>query len=285
MGGVTRIEGENPSPAAEFRVSGAGPLMSLLIGIGFAIVAFALDAVGTAALAVAVARWLALINVVLAFFNVLPGAPLDGGRLLHAYLWQRYGDRLRATRTATRVGRGIGLVLIALGFIEIAVGTDSGSGLWLALLGWFLLGAARAEGAAAELRHSLGDFRVRDVMTPDPVVGPGWLTARAFIDDYVMTHHHHGFPVRDWEGNLAGMITLHRLRTVPADQRDAVRVIDVACPMKDVTVASPDEPLLDLMGRLDGCADGRALVMDGDQLVGIVSPSDISRAARRSQLR
>jgi Zn-dependent protease/CBS domain-containing protein len=284
MGGVTRIEGENPSPEAEFRVSGAGPLASLLIGIGFGIIAFVLDASGTAPLVVAVARWLALINVVLAFFNVLPGAPLDGGRLLHAYLWRRYGDRLRATRAATRAGRALGYLLIAVGFVEISIGTDSGGGLWLALLGWFLLGAARMEGEAAELRHALGDLRVRDVMTADPVVGPGWLTTRSFIDDYVMTHPHHGFPVRDWNGNLAGLVTLHRLRSVPADQRDSVRVIDVACPMSDVTVASPDEPLLDLMGRLEGCADGRALVMDGDELVGIVSPSDISRAAR-SQVR
>jgi Zn-dependent protease len=151
MGGVTRIEGESPSPAAEFRISGAGPLMSLLIGMGFGILAIVLDVVGIARLAVAVAQWLALINVVLAFFNVLPGAPLDGGRLLHAFLWRRYNNRLRTTKVVTRVGRGMGLVMIALGFVETVVGTDAASGLWLALLGWFLMSAAKAEGMAAEL--------------------------------------------------------------------------------------------------------------------------------------
>jgi Zn-dependent protease len=154
MGGVTRIEGESPSPAAEFRISGAGPLMSLILGIAFGALAIVLDATGTAPLAVAVAQWLALINVVLALFNVLPGAPLDGGRLLHAYLWRRYDDRQRATKVVTRAGRGMGVVLVVVGFVEMAVGNDAASGLWLALVGWFLMSAAKAEGMAAELALS-----------------------------------------------------------------------------------------------------------------------------------
>jgi CBS domain-containing protein len=234
---------------------------------------------------VAVTAWLGTINVLLGVFNVLPGAPLDGGRLLHAFVWWRTGDRLRATVAASRAGQALGVTLIVAGFGVFAY-AGSGDGLWLAVIGWFLMGAARTEQGHAQLQHGLAGMTVGDVMTPDPMVGPGWLTVQAFIDDYLLTHRHSAFPVQAWSGDLAGLVTLNRLRAVPPEERAAVRVIDVAAPIGDVPTGHPGEPVADLVERMSDGRDGRALVVDDDgHLVGIVTPSDITRALAHASLR
>ena len=284
LGGVTRIEGEAGSPAAEVRISGSGPLASLVLGIVFVAAAFGVALLGGGRLLVAVLGWLGMINVVLAVFNVLPGAPLDGGRLLHAFVWWRGGNRLKATVAASRAGRALGYAFVAAGFGVFAF-SGTFDGLWLALVGWFLAGAARTEQGQAELRTALSGISVADVMTPDPVVGPGWLTVQAFIDDYVLTHRHSAFPVESWEGGLSGLVTLNRLRAVPPDKRQAVRVVDVAAPIAEVPTAAPGEPLAELLARIPATGDGRALVLDGARLVGIVTPSDVTRALAHASLR
>ena len=283
LGGFTRIGGEAPTPAAELRITGIGPLISLVLGLGLVGVSWALHAAGWSHLTSAALGWLGAINVVLALFNVLPGAPLDGGRLLHAVLWHHHGDRLRATETATRAGWVLGLVLIGLGFVDFAF--YGVTGLWLALLGWFLMTASRAEETQAQLRHSLGGLLAADLMTPDPVHGPGWITVQAFIDDYVLTHHHSAFPVDTWEGRLAGLVTLNQLRAVPRDQRSFRRVEDVAWPLDQVATVHPDQPALEAVSSMAAGGGGRVLVVDADRLVGIISPSDVTRALQRSALR
>jgi Zn-dependent protease/CBS domain-containing protein len=284
LGGVTRIEGEAPTPASEVRISGAGPLASMAIALGFLAVAAVADLVAAPRLVVAVAAWLGTINLILALFNVLPGAPLDGGRLVHAFVWWRTGDRLRATVTASRAGRAVGIVLIAIGLALFAY-NGSADGLWLAMIGWFLINAARTEQGQAQLRHALDGMRVGDVMTPDPMVGPGWFTVQGFIDSYLLNHRHSAFPIEAWGGGLAGLVTLNRLRAVPAEQRGVVRVLDIAAPMAEVPTATPDELLVDLLGRMHGGGDGRALVLEDGRLVGIVTSSDVTRAMAHSSLR
>lgn len=282
LGGVTRLGGEAPTPAAELRITGVGPLMSLVLGLFFAGLGWALHAAGWSQLVSAALGWLGAINVVLAIFNVLPGAPLDGGRLLHAVLWRHHGDRLRATETATRAGWVLGLTLVGLGFVGFALAGVGG--LWLALLGWFLMAASRAEEVQAQLRHSLGGLQVADLMTPDPVHGPGWVTVQAFIDDYVLTHQHSAFPIDAWEGGLTGLVTLNQLRAVPRDQRSLRRASDVAWPLAQVATVRPDQAALEAVVLMSTSGAGRALVVDGDRLVGIISPSDVSRALQRSAL-
>jgi Zn-dependent protease len=282
LGGLTEIEGEASTPGEEFRISIAGPAVSLIAGFVFGGAAFLLHAAGVEALAVAVSAWLAIINILLAGFNLIPAAPLDGGRVLHALVWWRRGDRLRATRTSSWAGRALGFAMLALGIVEFAFGSGFGGGLWLAFIGWFLLSAARAEQGQAEVRHQLEGVRVADVMSPNPTVAPGWITAQAFVDGYVLTHQHSAFPVEAWTGGLAGLITLKRIRQVPADQRSLVRVSDVAVPMSHVPIGRPEEPLIELLTRMEMASEGRALVFDGDRLVGIVTPTDVNRAMRRS---
>ena len=284
FGGVANLHGEARNPRAELRIAAVGPLISLAVAAVAALLAAAVSAAGGPALLGAVFAWLARINLGLAVFNLIPAAPLDGGRVLRALLWRRSGDRLRATVAAARAGRLFGYLLIGVGVLEFAVRANLG-GLWFIFLGWFLLSAARAEEHGARLREALAGLRVRDVMTPDPVVAPGWLTVDAFLERYVLGHRCSAFPVSGAGGELEGLVTLARLKSVPAAERAATRVAAVACPLAEVATATPDEPVADLPGRLSGCSDGRVLVVDGGRLVGIVSPSDLTRVLEVVSLR
>jgi Zn-dependent protease/predicted transcriptional regulator len=280
LGGVTRMHSDPLTPESELKVSGAGPLSSLIIGVVLLAIGLGLDAANSSALVVAVLVWLGFINIVLAVFNVLPGAPLDGGRLLHAILWKRHGDRFRATRTASRAGQGLGWLLVALGFIEFAFGTGLGGGLWLALLGWFLITAARAEEERSVVQEALGSRRVADVMTPMPAVVPASTTVREFVDEFLLTHPHSAFPVVEADGRPVGLVTLDRVRSVPAHRRDTTTVRDVAIPASNLAVVRPDDPARDLLDRVvEG--DGAVLVVDDGHVAGIVTATDLEQLARR----
>jgi Zn-dependent protease len=278
LGGVTRIEGDSASPAAELRLSGIGPLVSLVLGLGFGGLALALSALGWSPLLAAALGWLGAINLILAVFNVLPGAPLDGGRMLHAVLWRHNGDRLRATETVSRAGLVLGLTMVAIGLVGF---TFAGfGGLWLALVGWFMVTASRAEQSQARLGSALQDLRAVDLMTPDPVRGPGWMTVKAFLDDYALAPHPAAFPLDAWPSGLAGLVTVSQLRSVPPAQRSIRRVVDVAWPLAQVPIVRPEQPALEVANLMARGPSGRALVMDGDHLVGIISPSDVTTRDR-----
>jgi CBS domain-containing protein len=278
LGGVAKLDGEAPDPGAELRIAAVGPLISLVLAAAAASVAAVASVAGLPRLLVASAAWLARINLLLAIFNLLPAAPLDGGRLLRGLLWWRTKDRLRSTVAAARMGRLLGALLVGFGFGELVVGAGIG-GLWLVLLGWFLLSAARAEETNARLRQTLAGVGVQDVMAADPVVGPSWLTVSAFLQDYALPYRCSAFPLRSVDGALVGMVTLARLTTVPARQRPTTRVEAVMCPLAQVPTATPEELLVDLLPRLgSGCGGGWALVVQDGQLVGMMSPADIARA-------
>ncbi|HEY7605414.1 MAG TPA: site-2 protease family protein [Actinomycetes bacterium] len=279
LGGVAKLEGEAADPWAELRIAAVGPLISLVLAAAAASVA---AVAGPPRLLVASVAWLARVNLLLAVFNLLPAAPLDGGRLLRGLLWWRTKDRLRSAVAAARMGRLLGALLVGLGFGELVVGAGIG-GLWLALLGWFLLSAARAEETSARLRQTLGAVRVDQVMTADPVVGPSWLTVSAFLEDDALRHRCPAFPLRGVDGTLVGLVTLARLTTVPARQRPTTRVDSVMCPLAHVPTATPEEPLVDLLARLgSGCGGGWALVVQDGQLLGMVSPAAIARALQHA---
>ncbi|CAN5665846.1 site-2 protease family protein [soil metagenome] len=282
FGGVARLRGDAMTPRAEFRIAIVGPIMSLSIAAVFGLLAVGLDAAGGPELLRVVFVWLARINAVLAVFNMVPAFPLDGGRVLRAWLWKRR-DRTRATVLASRAGRGFGYLLIGLGLVEFAARAQLG-GLWFVFLGWFLLNAARAEESHVLLRGALSEVQVADVMSPDPVSAPGWVTIEAFIDGYALRHPFTSFPVQGFDGSLDGLVTLSRIKEVPEGDRAETRVRDIAQPLSSVPIARPDEPLVDVLGRMHG-SDGRALVMEDGRLVGIVSPRDVARALDVASLR
>ncbi len=276
FGGTARLGSEAKTPGMEFRIAAAGPAMSLALAAVFAAAAAVLRAAGTANIVVAVAWWLAGVNAILGLFNLLPGAPLDGGRILRAYLWRRHGDARRAALGAARAGRTVAYVLIGLGLLEFFLGSLVG-GVWMAFIGWFLLTAARQEEAWVLTRESLAGLTVADVMTAHPHSAPGWISVEDFVHDYLLGDRHSAYPVEGAGGTVSGLITLNQLRRLPPAQRATTLVADAAVPLEQVPLARPTEPVTALMERLDPAVGRRVLVMDDGRVVGIVTASDIAR--------
>ena len=284
MGGYTRISETPKSPGAELRISAAGPLVSLLIGVVCVAAATLARASGVSHLTVSVLTWLGTINVLLAAFNLLPGSPLDGGRITHAAVWWRTGDRFRATRVASRAGWVIGAGLVVLGLLS-AFGQVAGiDGLWLAIVGGFLMMASRAEGGASEVLESLDGLRAREVMV-SPGVGPGWLTVDAFLREYTAPgpdgSRPAAFLAEQWGGGLVGLVPTGALDTVPPMYRFQVRTSQLAVPMAQLPAFSPDTPAGEMVTQMDVRRAGWALVVDSGRIVGVVSQEGVAAAAQR----
>ncbi|MBB1260282.1 site-2 protease family protein [Streptomyces alkaliterrae] len=280
LGGVARLRSETPSPGVELRVAGVGPLTSAVLGVLFAASAVWLDVLAAPGPLVEAVAWLAAINILLALFNSIPAAPLDGGRLLRAVVWKFTGDPVRSTVIAAAAGRGFGWLLVAYGFLSILV-TGTFAGLWMALIGGFLIAAATAEGRQAQLRGVFAGIRTRDIMTPHPVTVPATTTVEQFLAGAPFGQYRHtAFPVVDAEESPVGLVTVARVDRVPVPQRGSTSLAAVMAPIDEVTTAFPDEPVTDVLSRLAGAGESRVLVLDREShaLVGIVSQTDISRA-------
>ncbi|ASL15150.1 site-2 protease family protein [Mycobacterium intracellulare] len=277
FGGVTTLQGEAKTPKAAFWIAAAGPATSLGLSALFATLAAVLPTLGAGTIAVSVAWWLAVINLTLGLFNLLPGAPLDGGRLVRAYLWRRHGDSVRAAVGAAHAGRLVAIILIVLGLAEFLVGGLVG-GVWLAFIGWFLFAAAREEELQVTTRQALAGVRVVDAMTANPRSAPGWLTVDAFIERYLLGAPHSAYPVADQNGSIVGLVTLRQLRDVAPGRRATTIVREIALPLDRVPTATPLESLSALIERLAMAGHcSRALVIEGGKVVGIITPSDLAR--------
>jgi Zn-dependent protease len=267
LGGVARLEGEPDSPGAELRIAGSGPLVSLLLGVVLASASAVLLVAGLNGLVAGCLAWLAAINGVLAVFNVIPAAPLDGGRLVHALLWRLSGDRTKATLRAAGAGRGFGWVTMVAGFYMALWNL---SGMWLVVIGWFLINAAGLEAAQARVLARLDGVTIGRIMTPDPFTVPGSMTAAEFLREMLPRHRHKAYPLVE-DGVVRGIVTAERIR----GQEDGAAVGAV---VEDAGRTSPHAPLAELVPRL---ARERLLVFDGERLVGIVTPRDLARAVER----
>lgn len=286
FGGVAKLRNEAGTHRAELKIAAAGPAVSVALALGFGGLALVADGLGAPEIVVEASAWLALINGILAVFNLAPAAPLDGGRILHALVWRLTGDRNRATRVSTGAGRVFGYFLVGLGIFLLLGGYLGGA--WLALVGWFVISAASAEATHALLKGALAGVRIRDVMTPDPVTVPARLPADVLLDDVFLRHHCSAFPVVDDGGRPVGLVTLRRFRALPPDARGRVTAGEVAVPLDEVIIAHPHEALVDVLERSagrTGAGDGRMLVFDDGRLVGIVSPTDVNRAFELASLR
>lgn len=285
LGGVAQLGGTMPSAGAELRIAVAGPATSFALAFVFAGVTALGVVAGLSALVLSGFAWLALVNVILAVFNLIPAAPLDGGRILAAALWAHHGDRTRAEIAATRAGQGVGIAMVVAGIVGTFLAIPFLT-LWTSLLGWFVFTAATAEQRHARLTGALGDLRVRDVMSPSPQTARGWVTVDAFAHEaQLQPVRHHVLPVEAWEGGIAGLVTLDALRAVPPAQRSHTRVVDVAVPLHLVTTVAPDERVVDLVQREPSGPLPYVLVFDLGRLVGILSSADLQRAAQLGELR
>jgi CBS domain-containing protein len=265
-----------PTARAELKVAAAGPATSVGLGAMFFLLAIGSAASGLfSSLFVSALGWLAFVNVVLAVFNLIPAAPLDGGRILAGALWAIHGDRNRAEITATHAGRILGFGFVGLGIATLFVDIPFVS-IWTAMLGWFIVSAATAEQRHARLSRSFGDRRVREVMTPNPETIRGWMTVETFADAARLEPPRHAvYPVEQWEGGISGVVTLSALKSVPYDQLRSTRVLDVAVPIASVTVATPDDKLVDLVNRPTLARLPYVLVFDDGRLVGVVTATDL----------
>lgn len=282
LGGATELDGEAPTPRAELVIAVVGPLTSAACGVVLVAAAVAGDALGAPGVVTVALTWSAWMNLVLAVFNMLPGAPLDGGRVLRAMLWRRYGDRARADMAAGRAGRVLGIVLVAAGLLEFLAGGTTG--LWLALVGWFLHTSAGNEIRARRLRTAVGDVPVGEVMTEHPDCGATWNTVGGFIDRVAADSRQTVFPVLDFTGAPMGAVTVEMLKAVPAGRRDAIPLGRIAARLPSTHLRNADAPVLDLLDLRPVAGELLAVVLDEGRLIGMVTVTDLTRAVRRSGL-
>ncbi|HEY2301650.1 MAG TPA: site-2 protease family protein [Acidimicrobiales bacterium] len=279
MGGYTRIGADPSAPGAEFRISGAGPLASLLLGLAAGGAAVTGHHLGISRLGVSMLEWLAMINILLAVFNILPGSPLDGGRILHAGVWAWTHDRWRASRLAAQAGRVIGVLLV---FAGVAFGFLAGSpvdGLWFVVIGWFLFSASRMEERAALLLHHLDGLSAADVMAPFPSVAPGWLTVQAFLEQFGGADGSAVMLLQQWAGGVSALTTLDDLRAVPQTARWSTRAIDISVPLERLPVAGPGESAEAAIRRMEADDAKWVLVVDAGHIVGAISEQMFLQAA------
>jgi len=283
LGGIAKLEGDPPTPRADLQIAIAGPACSLAAGILFGGTAALAHVTHSPAVLAAALAWLSLMNAILAVFNLLPGAPLDGGRILRGLLWKRYGDRQRASRAATRSGQVLGIGVGVLGLLELLAWKDFG-GLWLMLIGWFLATAAGAEQESDAIRRALAGLCVRDIMLAHPDVGPAWSTVGDFTDSTAMASRQTVYPVLSLDGDLTGVVFADALARVPPASRAATRLDQVAVPVPPAYLTQPAAAADSLLARPPLRGQLIAIVMDDHHVTGLVTSDELRLAMLRARL-
>ncbi|HEV3190765.1 MAG TPA: site-2 protease family protein [Polyangiaceae bacterium] len=294
LGGVSNIEREPPSARAEFLTAVVGPGTSILLGLGFIAaaaltMALSLSDVGMASPGLAqlgpletLFVWLGPVNIVIGVFNLIPAFPLDGGRVLRAILWGLGGDLRAATRTVSLVGQMFGWLFIVTGFAMVfglnvpLFGTGLAGGLWLAFIGWFLRSAATQAYTRLAIDEALAGHVVAEVMRRQAPVVPPDLTLTTLVHEYFVRSDERALPVvRD--GELLGVVSMAEVRAVPPADWPTTTVEAVMQPLKSVTTATPEEPLVQAFGDLLQRDVDQLPVLDHGRLVGILQRRDVGR--------
>ena len=275
FGGVAQIGREPPTPSAEFRIAIAGPLVSL----GLAVVFYAVYLIDRQILYLsAPSLWLARINLILGVFNLIPGFPLDGGRVLRSVVWKATNNFKRATQAASFTGQ-----LVAFGFIGygafIILRGNLFNGLWLAFIGWFLQNAATASYAQANLREQLRDVTVAQVMLPDCPQVPGRITIQQLVDEQILTGARRCFFVTD-QGRLSGMLTLRDVTAVPRQDWAIVSAEQAMVPLDRLVRVHPRQPVLEALQTMDDAKVAQVPVTQDGQIVGMLSREQILHYVR-----
>ncbi len=290
FGGMAQMTREPRGAGAELRMAAAGPACSLALGGLFGLLWFLSR--GTIEPLAAMASWLATVNVILAIFNLIPGFPLDGGRVFRSLLWRGTGDYGRSTRIATRVGRGIAYLFIAGGISIIflyAFGLSFGlswfDGIWIVFIGWFLDNAAVASYRQAQWHEALQGLTAADLMTSDCTVVPPDMTVSQLIQRYVFPIGRRFFVVAS-EGRLEGILTLHDIKSVPRQEWDAALVRKVMTPGDRLKIAYLNQDALSLMEQMNENDINQMPVVSDGRVVGLVTRDNLIRFFRtRSELR
>jgi len=276
FGGVSKLAGEPRSAGVEALITVVGPLSSILIAVVAFVLALILSAAGAPALVSNLLLWLAVLNLSLGVFNLVPAFPLDGGRLLSSFFWWRTGTRQGGVHVAVQVGRIFAFLMIGVGALELFRG-DGFNGIWLAFLGWFLLSAGGAEEASTVTKALLEAVPVSAAMSSPVVTVPDGLTVDQFLASEAVHHHFTTYPLRDAAGELTGVVRLSAIVREASRGGHDRQLRDLAVPMSQIPTTQPQENLETLLERLGSGLDLRVLVLDGGKLAGILSPADVAR--------
>jgi Zn-dependent protease len=274
FGGLAQVASEPESGRHEFLIALAGPAVSMLLGFGFGSLYGMMLLAGSLGPAAAVAWYLAAANFLLGVFNMIPGFPLDGGRILRAILWDRWANLTRATRVVSQIGNAFALFLIFLGILLFLLEQSLVSGLWFVLIGLFMKQSAAGSFQAVVIRESLAGFQIRQVMKEN-VISVDWLNSlEELVSDYIYKHQFTNFPVFN-RGELVGMVSLGQVKAVPKELWMFKQVRDIMTPIEQVPYLRPSDDATEAFKRMVTEDLDRMPVLEGGKLVGIVSRRDL----------
>ena len=272
FGGVAQMRGEPPHPKAERRIAIAGPLSSFFLAFIF----FYLS-LNTAGGVQAIFSYVARINLILGIFNLIPGFPMDGGRVLRSFIWERNKDYFYATQKASEIGQKIALFFIFFGIFSLFTGMPGG--LWLMLIGWFLHTAAQISYQQAGFQQTFSGVRVKDIMAKNLVTIRPNATLEEAVNDYFLRYGYGGFPVVA-DGKYLGMITLKEIKAVPREKHKHTEISDVYLRRDAKWEMSPDEEVLQALEKMLKEDVGRLVVREGDRITGLITRNGIARYAQ-----
>ncbi len=273
FGGVSEIAEEPSNPKIELKIAIAGPLTSILLGGIFWAIFYLIPA--SFEYIVAVSFWLGLINLMLGAFNLLPGFPLDGGRVLRAILWWRSGNLRRATRWASNAGRGISFFFIFGGIWLIFQGPEWWfNGLWLAFIGWFLGNAAVGSYRQLTLQQMLQGHAVSEAMTRDCITIQQNITLNELVNEHILPTGNQCFVVADGD-HVKGLITLKEVKAIPSTEWASKKIIEIMVPLEKLRQVRPDEDMARVLKVLTEEEIGQLPVVEGGSIIGMISRENL----------
>jgi Zn-dependent protease/predicted transcriptional regulator len=273
FGGVAEMNEEPPSARSEFLMAITGPAVSIALGVLFFVVYWTVDRMQWPDTVAGVFQYLGFINLLLAVFNMLPAFPLDGGRVLRSFLWQRKGSLRRATFSASKIGSGFGALLIGLGVLSILFGSFI-SGMWWFLIGMFLRNAARSSFVQLEIRDVLKGEPIERFMSKNPVIAPANISIDELVHDYFYKYHFHMFPVVQ-DSEVLGCISTREVKKISREKWALHSVREMMVPCSEENTVSPETDAMDVLSILQRIGASRLMVMDGNKLIGVISLKDL----------
>jgi Zn-dependent protease/CBS domain-containing protein len=277
FGGVAQMTKEATKASAEFKMAAAGPACSLAIGGLFGLIWLLTK--GTVPSVAEMARWLAIINVALAAFNLIPGFPLDGGRVFRSLMWRFTGNYKRSTRIATRLGQGVAYAFMGGGILMIFLLQEWLGGLWLIFIGWFLQNAASASYRQAQWQEALRGVIASQVMTPYYMTVPPNITLTQLVQGYVLPTGQRFFLIADERG-FKGILTLRNIKSVSQPSWGTTRVEKIMVPADQLKVARPEQDALSVMEQMNENDINQMPVVHEGRVVGLITRDNLIRALR-----
>ncbi|OGB90364.1 hypothetical protein A2625_05640 [candidate division WOR-1 bacterium RIFCSPHIGHO2_01_FULL_53_15] len=275
FGGVAHLSKEPASPAVEFKMAAAGPAMSFFLAAIFFGLTQTLYGFGLPGYILSIFNYLFILNLAVGVFNLIPGFPLDGGRLLRAALWHFFRDIKRATRLASLFGKTFAFILIAYGLLNLFAGSLI-TGLWFIFIGLFLQEAADTSYQQIVMKKALTGVRVESVMTRSVVTVPSEITIDKLVDEYFFRFRYTSFPVVK-DDALLGLITLHAVKEIEKERWPRVAAAEIMVPLSEKIVVSKDLDVIDALAKMASIGSGRLLVAEDHKLIGILTQRDVIR--------